>query len=211
MCRASQSLAGSLIINPCEYLFLQWDCADYSGDVDSTASAIHTALTLSPQVREQNWTKLFSVSHKYVTAADLQYVSKYVHKMITSRRHTWNTNRQLHGTVLGIVVPQRAESLDRSTSVGTSAWRAPQVKLQSQPDEFQNQHEAPLHSWQFFSDNPEGGTQQTGVMKSCSYCTEASALVQRKVYAALTFVPSNPDRALSHFCRLRVFRCRRRL
>jgi trehalose 6-phosphate synthase len=45
---ASQSLAGSLIINP-------WD-------VDSTASAIHQALTLAPEVRAQNWTKLFAVS-----------------------------------------------------------------------------------------------------------------------------------------------------
>jgi len=43
---ASQSLAGSLIINP-------WD-------VDSTAAAIHTALTLSPEARAQNWTKLFA-------------------------------------------------------------------------------------------------------------------------------------------------------
>ncbi|BEJ16979.1 hypothetical protein CspHIS471_0603800 [Cutaneotrichosporon sp. HIS471] len=43
---ASQSLAGSLIINP-------WD-------VDSTASAIHQALTLSPEARAQNWTKLFA-------------------------------------------------------------------------------------------------------------------------------------------------------
>ncbi|GMK54194.1 hypothetical protein CspeluHIS016_0107800 [Cutaneotrichosporon spelunceum] len=43
---ASQSLAGSLIINP-------WD-------VDSTASAIHQALTLAPEARARNWTKLFA-------------------------------------------------------------------------------------------------------------------------------------------------------
>ncbi|TXT10681.1 hypothetical protein VHUM_02186 [Vanrija humicola] len=43
---ASQSLAGSLIINP-------WD-------VDQTAKAIHSALTLSAETRAQNWTKLFA-------------------------------------------------------------------------------------------------------------------------------------------------------
>jgi hypothetical protein len=40
------------------------------GDVDSTASAIHTALTLSPETRAQNWTKLFAVSDYDLASAD---------------------------------------------------------------------------------------------------------------------------------------------
>lgn len=61
---ASQSLAGSLIINPCmsstsrpaQMLTLSL------GDVDQTAKAINSALTLSAETRAQNWTKLFAVS-----------------------------------------------------------------------------------------------------------------------------------------------------
>ncbi|GFZ44839.1 Trehalose-6-phosphate synthase [Saitozyma sp. JCM 24511] len=52
---AAQSLNGSLIINP-------WD-------VQSTADAIHTALTTSEETRHTNWQKLFNYVSKYTAEA----------------------------------------------------------------------------------------------------------------------------------------------
>ena len=49
---AAQSLNGSLLINP-------WD-------VQSTADAIHTALTMSEEQKKNNWQKLFSVSRSFL-------------------------------------------------------------------------------------------------------------------------------------------------
>ncbi|ORX34924.1 trehalose 6-P synthase [Kockovaella imperatae] len=52
---AAQSLNGSLLINP-------WD-------VQSTADAIHVALTLSAQQRHSNWNKLWAYVSKYTSEA----------------------------------------------------------------------------------------------------------------------------------------------
>ncbi|ORY30809.1 alpha,alpha-trehalose-phosphate synthase [Naematelia encephala] len=52
---AAQSLNGSLLINP-------WD-------VQRTADAIHTALTMSQETRKSNWEKLFSYVSKYTAEA----------------------------------------------------------------------------------------------------------------------------------------------
>lgn len=52
---AAQSLNGSLLINP-------WD-------VQSTADAIHVALTLSGEQRQSNWQKLFNYVSKYTAEA----------------------------------------------------------------------------------------------------------------------------------------------
>lgn len=52
---AAQSLNGSLLVNP-------WD-------VQSTADAIHAALTMSPEQRKSNWQKLFAYVSKYTAEA----------------------------------------------------------------------------------------------------------------------------------------------
>lgn len=76
---AAQSLNGSLIVNPCkstDSLFLfssALRCSTFanghelilSGDLQSTADAIHTALTMTEEAKKSNWEKLFAVSWRF--------------------------------------------------------------------------------------------------------------------------------------------------
>lgn len=61
---AAQSLNGSLLVNPCEWIVPLAGTlpSEVVGDVQSTADAINTALTMTPDLRKSNWQKLYAVS-----------------------------------------------------------------------------------------------------------------------------------------------------
>jgi hypothetical protein len=82
---AAQSLAGSLIINPCKSNHLSVDtAADDTGDCQQTADSILSALTLSAEQRASNWGKLWNVSHLPCIEAKL---TNYSMSANTPRKH----------------------------------------------------------------------------------------------------------------------------
>jgi hypothetical protein len=82
---AAQSLAGSLIINPCKSHFLPiGTAADDTGDCQQTADSILSALTLSAEQRASNWGKLWNVSHLPHMEAKLTDISTSAN---TPRKH----------------------------------------------------------------------------------------------------------------------------
>lgn len=74
-------------------------------------------------------------------------------------------DNQFYGTIVGLVVLERAESLYWTPSCWSTTGRPPQVWFQPESHQFQGQHEETVHGQQLARDDPDVGVGLNGPVR----------------------------------------------